>query len=104
MTVIDRALITLFIIVAGLNAATFFVNHDIDKLVIAVLFLSVAVFIKASGHNRATIASQHEHIAQLEKFWAPIQRHEQRFADMPRVNRGPLDVPPGHPEYRGGKR
>ena len=50
--------------------------------------------------RRQGCAAERDHAAKeaARRKWAPILAHEEKFADMPRISRGPLPTPPGHPD------
>lgn len=82
-------------------------------IALAVTVIAFAAFI---GYQRNQLAdlemrwakqliTSHKLRDQLRDYqqrFGTVIRHDEKFADMPRVTKGPIAVPEGHPEFGGG--
>lgn len=108
----DRIRFGIYALAGLMNLIAFFADYDVDKLVIAVLFAGAALWDWNATKAGQLIDSYADMVDELldENYkllgevakWSPLSRHEARFADMPRIGGRRMDVPQGHPEYRGG--
>ncbi|XTP37136.1 hypothetical protein ACORG1_13340 [Mycobacterium sp. TJFP1] len=105
MKISDRITLTAIVVAVVINVVSFALDRDVDKLFIAVLFVSIILWHHTVRRMARAIDDRDELLAatldELER-WQPIAQHEAKFADMPRVAGKPLPAPEGHPEYRRG--
>ena len=87
------------------NVVSFALTRDVDKLIIAALFVSTIVW-NWNARQQSKLIRDYARLVDMRDAalakWQPIAQHEAKFADMPRVAGKPLPAPEGHPEYRRG--